>query len=56
VKINTFLRPSLQEESGPVFNPNPAFLFGAKVEISPNSFTLGVKAEIEKHFSICLKY
>jgi hypothetical protein len=28
----------------------------AKVEISPKSFTLGVKAEIEKNFSICPKY
>jgi hypothetical protein len=28
---------------------------GAKVEISPKEFTLGVKAEIEKIFSICLK-
>jgi hypothetical protein len=26
---------------------------GAKVEISPKGFTLGVKAEIEKIFSIC---
>jgi hypothetical protein len=39
-----------------MFNPNPAFLNGAKVEISPKSFTLGVKAEIEKIFSICPKY
>jgi hypothetical protein len=32
-----------------MFNPNPAFMFGAKVEISPKGllFTLGVKAEIE---------
>jgi hypothetical protein len=30
---------------------------GAKVEISPKGFTLGVKAEIEKLiFSICLLY
>jgi hypothetical protein len=26
---------------------------GAKVEISPKGFTLGVNAEIEKTFSIC---
>ncbi len=26
---------------------------GAKVEIGPKGFTLGVKAEIEKNFSIC---
>jgi hypothetical protein len=38
-----------------MFNPNPAFLNGAKVEGS-KSFTLGVKAEIEKIFSICPKY
>jgi hypothetical protein len=29
---------------------------GAKVEISPKGFTLGVKAEIEKNFSICPEY
>jgi len=29
---------------------------GAKVEISPKGFTLKVKAEIEKKFSICPKY
>jgi hypothetical protein len=28
---------------------------GAKVEISPKGFTLGVKAKREKNFSICLK-
>ncbi len=27
----------------------------AKVEISPKGFTLGVKAELEKIFSICFK-
>jgi hypothetical protein len=26
---------------------------GAKIEISPKGFTLGVKAELEKIFSIC---
>ncbi len=31
------------------------FFFGAKVEIGPKSFPLGVKAEIEKLFSICPK-
>jgi hypothetical protein len=29
---------------------------GAKVEISLKSFTLGVKAEIDKIFSICPSY
>jgi hypothetical protein len=38
-----------------MFNSNQAFLFGAKVEISPRSFTLGVKAKIEIIFSICPK-
>ncbi len=28
---------------------------GAKLEISPKGFTLGIKAEIEKNFSICPK-
>jgi hypothetical protein len=28
---------------------------GAKLEISPKGFTLGIKAEIEKIFSICPK-
>jgi hypothetical protein len=31
------------------------FAFGTKVEISPKSFTPGVKAEIENIFSICPK-
>jgi hypothetical protein len=38
-----------------MFNSNQAFLIGAKVQISPKGFTLGVKAEIEKIFSICSK-
>jgi hypothetical protein len=38
-----------------MFNPNSSILIGAKVEISPKGFTLGVKAEIEKSFSICPK-
>jgi hypothetical protein len=32
-----------------------SFPIGAKVEASPKGFTLGVKAEIEKIFSICPK-
>jgi hypothetical protein len=36
-----------------MFNPNPAFLLVQKFEISTKSFTLGVKAEIEKkHFNL----
>jgi hypothetical protein len=31
-----------------MFNPNPAFPVGAKVEISPMGFTLGVRADIQK--------
>jgi hypothetical protein len=38
-----------------MFNPNPAFPIGAKVEISPKGFTLGVKAQVEKNYSICPK-
>jgi hypothetical protein len=39
-------------------NVQPKFSIpiGAKVEISPKGFTLGVKAEIFKNFSICPKY
>jgi hypothetical protein len=39
-----------------MFNSNPAFLLVQKVEISPKSFILGVKAKIEKSFSTCPKY
>jgi hypothetical protein len=39
-----------------MFNPSPAFLLVQKVEIAPTGFTLGVKPEIEKNFSICPKY
>jgi hypothetical protein len=35
--------------------PKSSILIGAKAEISPKGFTLEVKAEIEKNFSICLK-
>jgi len=34
-----------------MFNPNPAFLFVQKVEISVKGCTLRVKAEIERNFS-----
>jgi hypothetical protein len=36
--------------------PKSSISIGAKVEISPKGFTLGVKAEAEKNFSICPKY
>jgi hypothetical protein len=36
--------------------PKSSIPIGAKVEISPKGFTIGVKAEIEKNFSICPKY
>jgi hypothetical protein len=39
-----------------MFNPNPSIPIGAKVEIKPKEFTLGVKAEIAKTFSRCPKY
>jgi hypothetical protein len=36
--------------------PKSSIPIGPKVEIGPKGFTLGVKAEIEKNFSICPKY
>jgi hypothetical protein len=56
VKINSFLRSSLQRGFRANVLPKSSIPIGAKVEISPNSFALQVKAEIEKNFSICLKY
>jgi hypothetical protein len=50
------LRPALHKESGPMFNPNPAFLLVKKLKSAPRAFTLRVKAEIEKNFSMCPKY
>jgi hypothetical protein len=38
-----------------MFNSNQAFLLVKKFKFSPKGFTLGVKAEIEKIFSICPK-
>jgi hypothetical protein len=38
-----------------MFNSNQAFLLVQKLKISPKGITLGVKAEIEKIFSICPK-
>jgi hypothetical protein len=35
--------------------PKSSIPIGAKVEISHKGFTIGVKAEIEKYFSICPK-
>jgi hypothetical protein len=35
--------------------PKSSIPIGAKDEISPKGFTLGVKAEIEKNFSMCPK-
>ncbi len=35
--------------------PKSSIPIGAKVEIKPEGFTLGVKADIEKNFSICPK-
>jgi hypothetical protein len=37
-----------------MFNHKSSIPIGAKVEIFPKDFTLGVKAKIEKIFSICL--
>jgi hypothetical protein len=38
-----------------MFKPKSSIPIGAKAEISPKGFTLGVKAELEKIFSICAK-
>jgi hypothetical protein len=39
-----------------MFNANQAFLFVKKLKFGPPGFTLGIKAEIEKIFSICPNY
>jgi hypothetical protein len=39
-----------------MFKPKSSIPIGAKVEMSPMGFTLGVKAEIENNFSICPRY
>jgi hypothetical protein len=36
-----------------MFIPNQAFLLMQKLELPPKGHTIGVKAEIEKIFSIC---
>ncbi len=36
-----------------MFNPNQAFLLVQNLKSAPRAFTLGVKAELEKIFSIC---
>jgi hypothetical protein len=36
--------------------PKSSIPIGAKVEISPKGFTLRVKADIERNFSMCPKY
>jgi hypothetical protein len=38
-----------------MFNTNQAFLLAQKLKSAPKGFTPGVKAEIEKIFSICPK-
>jgi hypothetical protein len=38
-----------------MLNPNQAFLLVQKLKSAPMGFTLRVKAELEKSFSICLK-
>jgi hypothetical protein len=44
-KLTTVLGPLLHQESGPMLNPNQAFLLVQKFEISPKerAFTLGVQ-------------
>jgi hypothetical protein len=38
-----------------MFNSNQAFLLMQKLKAAPKDFILGVKAKIEKNFSICPK-
>jgi hypothetical protein len=38
-----------------MFNSDQAFLLVQKLKLAPRAFTLGVKTEIEKIFSICPK-
>jgi hypothetical protein len=38
-----------------MLNPNQAFLLVKKLKSANNGFKVGVKAELEKIFSICLK-
>jgi hypothetical protein len=38
-----------------MFNPTQAFLLVQKLKSAPRAFTLGVKAELERIFSICPK-
>ncbi len=49
------IRPVLHMCQGQFSHPKSSIPIGAKVEISPKGFTLGVKADIEKSFSICPK-
>jgi hypothetical protein len=45
------IRPTLHKESGPIFNSNQAIPIGAKVEISPQGFTLGASVSFTREFS-----
>jgi hypothetical protein len=57
-RVNTLVRtiwPTLHKESRPRFNSNQVFLLEQELKSAPKGFTLGVKAEIEKIFSICPK-
>jgi hypothetical protein len=57
-RVNTLvrtIRPTLHKESRPRFNANQVFLLEQELKSAPKGFTLGVKAEIEKIFSICPK-
>jgi hypothetical protein len=46
------IKLTVHKDSRWTFNSNQTYPIGVKVEISPKCFTLGVKAEIEKIFSI----
>jgi hypothetical protein len=57
-RVNTLvrtIRPTLHKESRPRFNANQVFLLEQELKSAPKGFTLGVKAEIEKIFSISPK-
>jgi len=49
---HTYIKPTLHKESRPMFNSNQTFLLVQKLKSTPKGFTLKIKAEIEKIFSI----
>ncbi len=49
------LGPALHQESGPIFNPNPAFLSVQKLKSAPRALYQESRLKQEKNFSICPK-